>query len=457
MKKKECKVLSTTGSLGSGFKESSLKIGLSWGPEMIGADGGSTDPGPHYLGSGESMFSDEAFKKEIGMMIKAGRSSKIPVIIGSCGTSGINDKVDSFIAMVQDISKKENLHFKLGAIYSEQDKEYLINKLREGKVQALKNAPEFTEENINKSKHIVGMAGVEPFIECLDNGADVIIAGRSSDTSIFAAVPLMNGINPGPVWHAAKILECGAGCVAQRKYPDCMFGVIRDDEFIVKPPNPEYRCTPVSVASHMLYENSSPFEIIEPTGIMNCTDATYEALDERSVRVKGSHFTYAETYTIKLEGAESIGYQSLFIGSIRDPYILSQLENYLEGMRKQIEDRIAMVFGDHVLGRFDMHFRVYGLNGAMGILETNTEPAHEVCLVIQITAENQKLASSLCKSASHIAIHYPIPEWSGLITSFALPYSPMVIDRGEVFRFNVNHVVKPDNYKEMFQIRYQSL
>ena len=72
----------------------------------------------------------------------------------------------------------------------------------------------------------------------------MIIAGRSSDTSIFSAMPTMRGINPATVWHAAKILECGAACVVQRKYPDCNFAIVRDDHFIIEPPNPEYRCDP---------------------------------------------------------------------------------------------------------------------------------------------------------------------------------------------------------------------
>jgi hypothetical protein len=90
--------------------------------------------------------------------------------------------------------------------------------MREERIKPLRNAPALTEEHIRKSLHIVGMAGIEPFVECLDNGADVIIAGRASDTSIYAAVPIRMGLPPGPVWHAAKTIECGSACAAQ-----CLF------------------------------------------------------------------------------------------------------------------------------------------------------------------------------------------------------------------------------------------
>ena len=457
MEKKSIRVLAVTGAMGSGFKEKSLQIAMSQHPDIIGVDCGSTDPGPHFLGSGDTMFSEAAYYKELSLMLKAGRQAGVPVIVGSCGTAGTDNHVDMFVEMVKRIAKENSLHFKLGVVYSEQSKEYLVRKIQEGRIKPLSNAPEINEETIRNCKHIVGMAGVEPFTECFDNGADVIISGRCSDTSVYAALPLYRGFNPGPVWHAAKITECGAACVAQRKYPDCMVCTITDDDFVVCPPNPDYMCTPISVASHMLYENASPHEIIEPAGIMNCEHATYEAVDSRSVRVSGSTFTPASVYTIKLEGAQSAGFQSLFIGAIRDPYILDQLDTYLQGVRTEIENRISTVYGQEILGNIDMHFRVYGLDGAMGFLEPVRTPAHEVCVVIQITAATQELATALCKSASHIAIHYPIPEWSGLITSFALPYSPLVVDRGEVYRFALNHVVEPSSWKEMFRVSYQNI
>ena len=61
------------------------------------------------------------------------------------------------------------------------------------------------------------------------------------------------------------------------------------------------------------------------------------------------------------------------------------------------------------------------------------------------------------KSVSHIAVHYPVPEWTGLITSIAYPYSPAEIPRGPSYRFNMNHVVEPDSPLEMFRIEYEKV
>jgi len=454
---KEIRILSATGILGSGFREETLKRAMALEPHFIGADSGSTDPGPHYLGSGDTLFSDAAYKRDLRLMLLAGRAAKIPVIVGSACTSGSDPQLERLVGIAREIAREEKLSFKLAAIHSEQDKGYLKKKLREGKITPLANPPELTEQVIDRSTHIVGMAGIEPFVEALENGAEVVIAGRSSDTSVFSAMPVMRGLNPATVWHAAKILECGAACVVLRKYPDCNFAIVRDDHFIVEPPNPEYRCDPDSVASHNLYENSTPYELVEPSGVLNTYSAKYEAISDRAVKVSGSTFTPAERYTIKLEGAELAGYQSIIIGSVRDPIILRQLDSWLEGLTRAAKDRIAAVYGAAMASQYRLDVRVFGKNATMGRLEPETRIGHEVGLLFQVTADTQELATALIKSVSHIAVHYPVPEWTGLITSIAYPYSPAEIARGPSYRFNMNHVVEPASPLEMFSIEYEKV
>jgi len=451
----EIRIVSATGILGSGFREETLQRAMRLEPHFIGADSGSTDPGPHYLGSGETLFSDSAYKRDLRLILLAARAAKVPAIIGSACTSGSDSQLERLVGIAREIARKEKLSFKLAAIHSEQNKEYLKRKLGEGKITPLANAPEFDDQVIDRSAHIVGMAGIEPFVEALERGAEVVIAGRSSDTSIFSAMPVMRGLNPATVWHAAKILECGAACVVMRKYPDCMFATVRDDHFIVEPPNPEYRCDPASIASHNLYENSTPYELVEPSGVLNTFAAKYEALSERAVRVSGSTFTPAARYTIKLEGAELAGYQSILIGSVRDPIILRQFDSWLAGLTRAAQDRIAAVFGADIEGKYRLDVRVFGRNATMGVLESETAIGHEVGLLFQVTADTQQRATALIKSVSHIAVHYPVPEWTGLITSIAYPYSPAEIARGPSYRFNMNHVVEPASPLEMFSIDYQ--
>ena len=454
---KAIRILSATGILGSGFREETLRRAMALAPDFIGADSGSTDPGPYYLGSGETLFSDSAYKRDLRLILMAARAAKIPAIIGSACTAGTDSQLEKLVGIARDIAREEKLSFRLAAIRSEQDRGYLQRKLREGKITPLANAPMLDEQVIDRSAHIVGMCGIEPYVAALESGAEVVIAGRSSDTSIFSALPVMRGINPATVWHAAKILECGAACVVLRKYPDCMFATVADDHFVVEPPNPEYRCDPASIASHNLYENSTPYELVEPSGVLNTVDAKYEAISDRAVRVSGSTFKTAERYTIKLEGAELAGYQSLIVGSVRDPVILRQFDSWLDGLVKAAKDRIRAVFGPEIDSQYHFDVRVLGKNASMGKLEPETRLGHEAGLLFQVTAKTQELATALMKSVGHIAVHYPVPEWSGLITSIAFPYSPPEIARGPGYRFNMNHVVEPATPLEMFGIEFESV
>jgi ribosome modulation factor len=443
--------------LGSGFREETMKRAMALRPDFIGADSGSTDPGPYYLGSGDTHFSDSAYKRDLRLMLRAGRAAGIPVIVGSACTAGIDAQLDRLVGIARDIAREDQLQFRLAAIRSEPDRAYLKRKLTEGKITPLANAPRLDESVLERASHVVGLAGIEPYIEALDHGAEVIIAGRSSDTSIFAALPVMRGCNPATAWHMAKILECGAACVVQRKYPDCMVATLADDHFIVEPPNPEYRCDPVSVASHNLYENSTPYELIEPSGVLSTVEARYEALSDRAVRVSGSTFRKSERYTIKLEGAELAGYQSIIVGAVRDPVILRQFDSWLAGLEKACKDRIRAVFGEDIDEKYKFHVRVFGKNAAMGPLEPETAIGHELGLLFQVTAQTQELATALMKSVGHMAVHYPVPEWSGLITSIAYPYSPAEIARGASYRFSLNHVVEPASPLEMFRIEYETV
>ncbi|MGZ8228697.1 MAG: acyclic terpene utilization AtuA family protein [Burkholderiales bacterium] len=448
----EIRVLSPTGACGSGFVESSFEKALSQAPHFIGVDAGSTDPGPAYLGSGRTAFPKAAIERDLRIAIKGARRLGIPMLIGSAGTGGADIQLELVAGMVKDIAAREGLKFKLALIHAEQDKAYLKKRLREGRIKPLSPAPHFDEDTIDRSEHIVGMMGAEPFIKAVQAGADVVLAGRASDTAIFASIPVMHGFPEGMAWHAAKILECGAAAVVNRKTPDCMFAWIRKDHFVVEAPDPGLRCTPQSIASHSLYENGDPFRLVECSGTLDLTDSQYEAVSDTAVKVTGSKFIHAPRYTVKLEGAEKVGYQSILLGSIRDPFIIRQIDDWLVRLDERIKARIAMIYGDQLKPQdYIFNVRVYGRNGTMGPLEPVKEiRSHELCLVFEVTAPTQEIASTIAGVTRHQALHLPIPEWSGLITALACPYNHT--DRGAVYKFNVNHVVEPDDPHEMFRM-----
>jgi Acyclic terpene utilisation family protein AtuA len=445
------KLLSATGMLGSGFLESSIVRGVDQGAAMIGCDSGTTDFGPHLLATGRAHFSRAAVKRDLGIIIEQARRTGIPVVIGSAGGSGSDSGVAWMSDVVTEIAGERDLHFTLARIHAEQSKDTVRSMLAQDRVRALAPRQELTDEAVEASLHMVAMMGAEPIQAALTGGADVVIAGRASDAAIFAALPLLAGHDPGLCWHAGKILECGAAAVVQRTAPDSMMAVMHAGGVDIEPMRADYRCTPQSVASHTLYENADPFNLVEPSGVLDTLETRYEAVSERAVRISGSRFRVADEYTVKLEGARRVGYSTVIPGAIRDPLIIGQLDAWLVQLDEAIRGRLEQTLKPGETYTIATH--VYGRDGVMGGLEpVQRVEGHEVMLLWDVISDSQELSHSIASALSHMAVHNPIPEWHGLISGVAYPFAPSEIDRGPVYEFHLNHVLLPDTPTSLFPI-----
>ena len=175
---KELKILSPSGIVGYGFPEESFLAGVAMKPDLIACDGGSTDPGPYYLGSGIPFTNATAVKRDMALMLKAACELGIPLVVGTAGGCGADVHVAREIAIIREIAKEQKLSFKMAVISSEFEKDTLVECLNGGKIEKLGPAPIVTEEDIRQSTHIVAQMGIEPIIDALDNGAQVVICGR---------------------------------------------------------------------------------------------------------------------------------------------------------------------------------------------------------------------------------------------------------------------------------------
>jgi hypothetical protein len=444
-------ILVPTGMLGAGFDPGIVARGLSLGADVIAVDGGSTDSGPYYLGTGQAKTADDAVRRDLRILLAAAHEARIPLIVGSCGTGGTDSGVRWVAGIVGELLAEGGLDLRVATIYSEQRAGDLARLLRDGRVHPLAPSGPLDAADLERCAHIVGMMGHEPIEEALRAGADVVLAGRATDTAVSAAFPLMRGMPAGPTWHAAKIIECGAQCTTDPRTGG-VFARIDHTGFTVEPLDPGTACTPTSVAAHMLYETADPFVLREPGGTIEVPDARYTALDDRTVRVEGSRFAPAGQYTVKLEGAAVTGYETVSFVGIRDPRILTAIDEWALFLERILAERVEGVLGLPA-GSWDADLRLYGYNAVLGDLEKAPSPPREVGVMLVVSAGDQRTSTAIAKIANPLLLHLPAPGMTYL-PSFAFATSPAHMERGAAYEFVLNHVVDVDTPTELFRIEF---
>jgi hypothetical protein len=297
--------------------------------------------------------------------------------------------------------------------------------------------------------------GVEPFQRAIEMGADVVIAGRSCDTSMFAAVPLMKGFDKGLTMHMAKLIECASAC-ADPGGRDASMGVMGEGCFNVESMHPSQRCTPVSVAAHALYEQSNPFQLEEPGGIIDLTRSRYEQIDERRVRVTGSMWKPTPRYLVKLEGARHSGYRYIAMGGIRDPLMIAATDGVAEETRKIVARTFA---GSIDPSDYTLTFRVYGKDAVLGPVEPTPtySGAHEIFVMIDVVGRTEAIAKSVCGVAKQFFLHLRYPGILCTSGNIAHPFSPDVLSAGPVYEFNIYHLMPAGDPCALFPIEMRNV
>lgn len=442
----EIRILSPTAILGYGFPEASFQAGLHLNPHLIAVDAGSSDPGPYYLGAGVSFTDRGAVKRDLQIILRSANQRDIPVIIGSAGGAGAGPHLDWTAEIIREIASEEVLNLRLAIINSELDKETVRTAFKQGRISTCGGSPVLTERDIDESEHIVAQLGLEPIIRALKFDANVVLAGRAYDPSVFAAFPVLHGFDLGLSLHMGKILECAAIACTPGSGSDCMFGTLRRDSFDLEPLNPDRKCTISSVAAHSLYEKSDPYRLPGPGGVLDLTNTNFQQLDERRVRVTGSRHL-STPYTVKLEGAKRVGHRYISFAGVRDPIFIKNTDTIIKAVR----DRVADNFREFHASEYELIFRVYGRDAVLGPIEPLLNvSSHELAIVIEVVAKTSDVAKSICSFARSTMLHLGYPGRISTAGNLAFPYSPSDFDAGEVFEFSIYHLMQIDDPIQFF-------
>ena len=446
----EIRVL-TNCALGVGFSWRSFQAGLAEKPHLIGADGGTADMGPHDLATDPEGAVSPAVRRDLEIMLLGARENNVPLSIGTSGHAGGEPHLQALFGAVKDIAKKHGLHFRTTLIHTELDTGRLKERLDAGRISPLGHQRELTSDDLDRSERIVGMACGKPFERAWETEPDVVLAGRAADPAIFAPFLMRHQIPPGIAWHAGKTIDKGHNATTDWWQGSSLLARVDKDGFTVSPMKPESRCTVGSVAAMTMYEHVNPHRYLVSEGALDTSKATFEQIDDRSVRVSGAVFDEAERYTVKLEGAARVGYRAVEIGGMRDPILIANLREILANV-PDVVDRASRSAGIDP-SDYTLRFLPYGLGAVMGDLEPVKDlTSPEVGLVIEAIGTTQEIASTVASKAASLVSHSNYP--GKLSRNLAFPFSPTGIEAGPVADWSVWHLLDTadDNIDDLFPI-----
>ena len=443
---KEIRAMSP-GKLGHGCDPKSVARALAHKPDFIGVDAGSTDMGAYYLGRQTPFFHPISIKRDMALLLQAALDRKIPLVIGNVLATGTNIQLHTGLELLREVAAENSLEFSVAVVHAEIDRAYLKDKLRAGSIPPLGAKADLTLANVEEAEAIVAQMGVEPLMRALDLGAEVILAGRTCDDAIFAALPVREGFDKGLALHMGKILECGTMACVPGDLHGSIVGTLREDHFILEPADPERVCTIHSVASHTLYERSDPYLQPGPGGTNDLSFSRFEQLEDRRLKVSGSRWIPDAAYKLKLEGARQIGYRAICMTGIRDPILIGCLDDVLAEAENDTKERFRSR-----PEKWQIILRQYGRNAVMGKLEPRKdELPHEIGLLIEVIADTQELADAVCMYVRGTIQHASYPGILATAGNLAYPMSPFTVPCGPVYVFHIDHLLQVTDPCECFQ------
>ncbi|MBV9209617.1 MAG: DUF1446 domain-containing protein [Acidobacteria bacterium] len=309
-----------------------------------------------------------------------------------------------------------------------------------------------TEEPLSTVRERIQSAnvylGAWPMVEALNQGAQVVITGRATDTGLTLA-PLIHEfgwreddwdkLSAGTI--AGHIIECGAqssggNCQYDwRNIPDLTnvgFPIVEaapDGSFVVtKHEGTGGRVNVPGIKEQLLYEMGDPHEYITPDCVADFTTIQLQDAGENRVRVYGIKGR-AATEFLKVSISYSAGYKA--VGTL----VYSWPEAY---EKARAADKILRGRLERLGLRFDQILTEYvGVNATHGTLAG--EPSHdiaEVQLRVGVRSEDRKAVERFTKEIAPLILTGP-PGVTGFAggrpkTEEIVAYWPALIPKTEI-------------------------
>jgi hypothetical protein len=286
--------------------------------------------------------------------------------------------------------------------------------------------------------------GSTPIVEALQQGAQIVVTGRSTDTALTMA-PLRHEFGwAADAWNqlasgivAGHILECGAqssggNCLHDwRSIPDLanvgypIAEVQADGSFVItKHPNTGGRVSVPSVTEQLVYEMGDPHSYITPDVVADFTSIRVAADGDNRVRVHGITGGPATPF-LKVSIAYRAGYKA--VGSL--------VYSWPDAMEKaQVADRILRERLDRLGLRFDQVLTEFvGANATHGHLAGDGHDAPEVQFRIGVRGEDRASVERFTREIAPLVLNGP-PSVTGFAggrpkVEEVIAYWPALIDK----------------------------
>jgi hypothetical protein len=221
------------------------------------------------------------------------------------------------------------------------------------------------------------MAGIHPFVDLLQQGAEVIIGGRSSDSCVFAAPAIHHGFPEAQAYYLGKVLECASFCAEPYGGKETVLGEVSADDVRVTAMHPAQRCTVASVAGHAMYERSNPYFEHVAGGTLDMSECRYEQVTDRTTRITGAKFRPRKSFSVKLK-ALARSASATWPGRHPRPYTIAHVDDVTGWARQQVRRER---FGDTGLRTALHRLRSQRRDGRTGTLEAS--PGTRMCILVQ--------------------------------------------------------------------------
>ena len=263
----------------------------------------------------------------IGMMREIMADAKNRHIRILTNAGGMN--IEGCVAEIEKLAHEKDLHgYKIGYVTGDDLKDKLDDLVKagvemknmDGEVDGISDFSEIRDKVVNANVYF----GHEPTLRCLQEGADVVITGRSTDSALFLA-PAVNEFGwAADDWDniargimAGHLLECGGqgaggnfdyGWRDVPRMDELGFPIaeLTDDDFVItKAPDCGGLICEQSCKEQFLYEVHDPANYITPDVVVDISNATLTQAGDNRVSV-GNVRGKARPDSLKL----SIGYHA---------------------------------------------------------------------------------------------------------------------------------------------------